>query len=52
VIGPDGETAFYPGTADEAAGYARRVADAGATIVGGCCGTTADHLTAIVAALA
>ena len=52
VIGSDGETAFYPGTPDEAAGYARRVADAGATIVGGCCGTTADHLAAIVAALA
>jgi methionine synthase I (cobalamin-dependent) len=51
VIGPDGETALYPGTAAEAAGYARRVADAGATIIGGCCGTTADHLAAIVAAL-
>jgi 5-methyltetrahydrofolate--homocysteine methyltransferase len=52
VIGPDGETAFYPGTADEAASYARRVANAGATIIGGCCGTTADHVAAIAAALA
>ena len=52
VIGADGETAFYPGTADEAAGYARRVAEAGATIIGGCCGTTADHVAAIAAALA
>jgi methionine synthase I (cobalamin-dependent) len=52
VIGADGETALYPGTADEAAGYARRVAEAGATIIGGCCGTTADHIAAIAAALA
>ena len=52
VIGSDGETAFYPGTVDEAAGYARRVAEAGATIIGGCCGTTAEHLAAIAAAVA
>jgi methionine synthase I (cobalamin-dependent) len=42
----------YPGTPEEAAAYARRVADMGATIVGGCCGTTADHVAAIVGALA
>jgi 5-methyltetrahydrofolate--homocysteine methyltransferase len=42
----------YPGTADEAAAYARRVADMGATIVGGCCGTTAAHVAAIAGALA
>ena len=42
----------YPGTPQEAADYARRAADAGATIIGGCCGTTAAHLEAIVAALA
>jgi 5-methyltetrahydrofolate--homocysteine methyltransferase len=42
----------YPGTPQEAAEYARRAADAGATIVGGCCGTTADHLRAIARALA
>lgn len=41
----------YPGTPQEAADYARRAADAGATIIGGCCGTTAEHLRAIVAAL-
>jgi methionine synthase I (cobalamin-dependent) len=51
VIGPDGETANYPGTAEEAAAYASRVADAGATIIGGCCGTTAAHVAAIAAAL-
>ena len=47
----DGRT-VYPGTAIEAGAYARRVADAGATIIGGCCGTTADHVAAIAAALA
>jgi 5-methyltetrahydrofolate--homocysteine methyltransferase len=47
----DGETS-YPATPDEAAVYARRVADSGATIVGGCCGTTDAHLAAIVEALA
>jgi 5-methyltetrahydrofolate--homocysteine methyltransferase len=47
----DGETT-YPGTPGEAAAYARRVADSGATIVGGCCGTTAAHVAAIAAALA
>ncbi len=47
---PDGRT-VYPATTDEAAAYARRVADAGATIVGGCCGTTAAHVRAIADAL-
>ena len=47
----DGVTT-YPGTPEEAAAYARRVADLGATIVGGCCGTTAAHLAAIAAAIA
>jgi len=51
VRGADGTT-VYPGTPDEAADYARRAADAGATIVGGCCGTTAEHIRAIAAALA
>ncbi|MFN8631782.1 MAG: homocysteine S-methyltransferase family protein [Chloroflexota bacterium] len=42
----------YPGTPDEAAAYARRVAEMGATIIGGCCGTTAAHVAAIAGALA
>ena len=42
----------YPATPDEAAGYARRVADAGATIIGGCCGTTAAHIRSIAEAIA
>ena len=47
---PDGRT-VYPATPDEAAAYARRVADAGATIIGGCCGTTAAHIGSIANAL-
>jgi len=47
----DGVTT-YPGTPDEAAAYARRVADMGATIIGGCCGTTAAHVAAIASAVA
>ncbi len=46
----DGVTT-YPGTPEEAAAYARRVADMGATIVGGCCGTTAAHVAAMAGAL-
>jgi 5-methyltetrahydrofolate--homocysteine methyltransferase len=45
-------TTTYPGTPEEAAAYARRAADLGATIVGGCCGTTGAHVAAIVEALA
>ncbi|PXY37088.1 methionine synthase [Prauserella coralliicola] len=37
---------------DYFARYARRCADAGASIVGGCCGTTPGHLKAVVAAVA
>jgi 5-methyltetrahydrofolate--homocysteine methyltransferase len=47
----EGETT-YPGTPEEAAAYARRVADLGATIIGGCCGTTTEHVAAIAGALA
>jgi len=45
-------TTTYPGTPDEAAAYARRVRDMGATIIGGCCGTTSVHIAAIAEALA
>jgi methionine synthase I (cobalamin-dependent) len=51
VVDADGD-AQYPATPADAAGYARRVADLGATIVGGCCGTTAAHVAAIAGALA
>ena len=50
VPGADG-TVTYPATPDHAADYARRAVDLGASIVGGCCGTTAAHVAAIAGAL-
>jgi 5-methyltetrahydrofolate--homocysteine methyltransferase len=41
----------YDGTPDLMAQYALMARDAGATIIGGCCGTTPDHLRAMRAAL-
>jgi 5-methyltetrahydrofolate--homocysteine methyltransferase len=41
----------YSGTPEIMAAYARLARDAGAGIVGGCCGTTAVHLRAMRAAL-
>ena len=42
----------YDGTPEVLATYARMVRDAGARIIGGCCGTTPAHIRSIVAALA
>jgi 5-methyltetrahydrofolate--homocysteine methyltransferase len=42
----------YSGTPELMAEYARLVRDAGARIVGGCCGTTPEHIRAIRDALA
>ncbi len=42
----DGKTIF-PETPDEMAGYIQRIMDAGANVVGGCCGTTPDHICKI-----
>jgi 5-methyltetrahydrofolate--homocysteine methyltransferase len=50
VPGADGSVT-YPATLDDAADYARRAVDLGASIVGGCCGTTAAHVAAIAGAL-
>jgi methionine synthase I (cobalamin-dependent) len=50
VVGADG-TVAYPATPADAAIYARRAVELGASIVGGCCGTTAAHVAAIAAAL-
>lgn len=50
VAAPDG-TVAYPATPDQAAAYARRAVEIGASIVGGCCGTTAAHVAAIAGAL-
>lgn len=41
----------YTGTPEIMADYARLARDAGARIIGGCCGTSAHHLKAIVEAL-
>ncbi len=41
----------YDGTPELMADYARLARDAGARIIGGCCGTTADKLAAMKAAL-
>ena len=46
----DGEI-IYSGNEETMARYARMARDAGARIVGGCCGTTPVHLAAIAAAL-
>ena len=42
----DGET-VYAMTPEEFAGYGRRLVEAGAGIIGGCCGTTKEHITAL-----
>lgn len=41
----------YDGTPDLMADYACLARDSGATIIGGCCGTTPEHLSAMRAAL-
>lgn len=41
----------YSGTPEIMADYARMARDAGARIIGGCCGTTPDHVRAMVDAL-
>lgn len=51
IPGTDGAVT-YPATPADAAAYARRAVELGASIVGGCCGTTAAHVAAIAEALA
>ena len=46
----DGDTARYDTTPAAMADYATRFIQAGARIVGGCCGTSPEHLSAIAAA--
>lgn len=48
-IGAEGVT--YSGTPEIMAEYARLAVDAGATVVGGCCGTRAEHVAAMRRAL-
>jgi 5-methyltetrahydrofolate--homocysteine methyltransferase len=42
----------YDGTPEIMAAYACLARDAGARVIGGCCGTTADHVRAMALALA
>jgi 5-methyltetrahydrofolate--homocysteine methyltransferase len=51
LMGPKGET-IYPETPEELAGeLAQFVREFGVNVVGGCCGTTPAHITALRAAL-
>jgi len=51
IMGPKGET-IYPETPDELAGeLASFVREFGVNVVGGCCGTTPAHITALRSAL-
>lgn len=47
----DGDRTIYPVGAVELASYAEEMVELGASIVGGCCGTTASHIRAIASAL-
>jgi homocysteine S-methyltransferase len=42
-----GERVFYPASPDYFGQYAHRLIEAGAAIVGGCCGTTPEHIAAM-----
>ena len=46
-----GSEIFYSGTPPLMADYARLARDAGARIIGGCCGTSCEHLAAMRVAL-
>jgi len=46
----DGKTVFRQGP-EEMAAHVRELLDAGANIIGGCCGTTPEHIAAMRAAL-
>jgi 5-methyltetrahydrofolate--homocysteine methyltransferase len=47
----EGTEAVYSGTPELMANYARLAIDAGARIIGGCCGTTPEHLAAMRASI-
>lgn len=46
-----GENVVYTGTAELMGDYTCMAADAGATIIGGCCGTSCEHLVGMRASL-
>jgi 5-methyltetrahydrofolate--homocysteine methyltransferase len=41
----------FPETPEMMASKVRRLIDSGANIIGGCCGTTPDHIKALVSAV-
>ncbi len=47
----EGGKTVFPMGPEEFAGFARALADAGANLMGGCCGTTPDHIRALRAAI-
>ncbi|MDL1896017.1 bifunctional homocysteine S-methyltransferase/methylenetetrahydrofolate reductase [Anaerolineae bacterium CFX7] len=47
----NGGRIFYPATPDYFGAYARRFAEAGVNLIGGCCGTTPQHIRAMRLAL-
>ncbi len=47
-----GERIFYPATPEYFADYARSFVAAGASVIGGCCGTGPEHIRAMKGALA
>jgi 5-methyltetrahydrofolate--homocysteine methyltransferase len=48
----EGTTITYSGTPELMAKYARLAVDAGARIIGGCCGTSPEHLQALAESIA
>ncbi|MEN6461917.1 MAG: homocysteine S-methyltransferase family protein [Syntrophomonas sp.] len=46
-----GDQTVFPDSPEEMAEYALRLRDAGANIIGGCCGTTPQHIHAIASAV-
>jgi len=47
----DGTKIIYDGTPEVMAEYALRVRDLGATLIGACCGSTPDHISAMAEAI-
>jgi 5-methyltetrahydrofolate--homocysteine methyltransferase len=46
-----GERTVFPGTPEEMTAYHQRMIDLGVRIIGGCCGTTPAHISAMKQAL-
>lgn len=47
-----GDRTIFPGTPDEMVAYHQRMIDLGVRVIGGCCGTTPAHISAMKRALA